>query len=67
MIRDDDIRYEQMLIEQMDYSLLFCWPPANFVYTKNGDLLLNKELMNQFLELGHAVPSGLLVGEVASQ
>jgi len=56
------IRSERMLIEQLDYNLLFrwfvglnsddpVWPPADFVYTKNRDRLLSEDLMAQFLEL----------------
>lgn len=54
------IRSERMLIEQLDYNLLFrwlvglnpdhpVWHPTTF--TKNQDRLLNKELMAQFLAL----------------
>jgi transposase len=56
---------EQMLIEQMDYNLLFrwfvglspddpLWHPTTF--TKNRDRLLNEELMARFLELLLAAP-----------
>ncbi len=54
------IRSERMLIEQLDYILLFrwfvalnpddpVWHPSTF--TKNRDRLLNEELMVRFLEL----------------
>jgi transposase len=54
------IRSERMLIEQLDYNLLFrwfvglnpddpVWHPTTF--TKNRDRLLNEELMAKFLEL----------------
>jgi len=54
------IRTERMLIEQLDYNLLFrwcvwfnsddhVWHPTSF--TKNRDRLLNEELMAKFLEL----------------
>ena len=54
------IRSERMLIEQLDYNLLFrwfvglnpddpVWHPTSF--TKNRDRLLNEELMAKFLEL----------------
>jgi transposase len=59
------IRSERMLIEQLDYNLLFrwfvglnpddpVWHPTTF--TKNRDRLLNEELMAQFLELLLAAP-----------
>lgn len=54
------IRSERMLMEQLDYNLLFrwfvglnpddpVWHPTTF--TKNRDRLLNEELMAKFLEL----------------
>ena len=54
------IRSKRMLIEQLDYNLLFrwfvglnpddpVWLPTTF--TKNRDRLLNEELMAKFLEL----------------
>ncbi|KAF0654668.1 transposase [Cyanobium sp. Copco_Reservoir_LC18] len=59
------IRSERMLIEQLDYNLLFrwfvgldpddpVWHPTTF--TKNRDRLLNEELMARFLELLLAAP-----------
>jgi len=59
------IRSERMLIEQLDYNLLFrwfvglnpddpVWHPTTF--TKNRDRLLNEELMARFLELLMASP-----------
>ena len=59
------IRSERMLIEQLDYNLLFrwfvglnpdepVWHPTTF--TKNRDRLLNEELMATFLELLMASP-----------
>ena len=59
------IRSERMLIEQIDYNLLFrwfvglnpddpVWHPTTF--TKNRDRLLNEELMAKFLELLLAAP-----------
>ncbi len=59
------IRSERMLIEQLDYNLLFrwfvglnpddpVWHPTSF--TKNRDRLLNEELMARFLELLLASP-----------
>ncbi len=54
------ISSEQMLIEQLDYNLLFSWfvslNPDDPVwrpttYIKNSDRLLNEELMAKFLEL----------------
>ena len=59
------IRSERMLIEQLDYNLLFrwfvglnpddpVWHPTTF--TKNRDRLLHEELMAQFLELLLAAP-----------
>jgi IS5 family transposase len=59
------IRSERMLIEQLDYILLFrwfvglnpddpVWHPTTF--TKNRDRLLNEELMAKFLELLVASP-----------
>uniref|UniRef100_UPI001C240695 IS5 family transposase n=1 Tax=Synechococcus sp. CCY 9618 TaxID=2815602 RepID=UPI001C240695 len=59
------IRSERMLIEQLDYNLLFrwfvglnpddpVWHPTTF--TKNRDRLLNEELMARFLELLMAAP-----------
>lgn len=59
------IRSERMLIEQLDYNLLFrwfvglnpddpVWHPTTF--TKNRDRLLNEELMARFLELLLASP-----------
>ncbi len=59
------IRSERMLIEQLDYNLLFrwfvglnpddpVWHPTTF--TKNRDRLLNEELMAKFLELLLAAP-----------
>ncbi|KMM17419.1 IS5 family transposase [Synechococcus sp. GFB01] len=59
------IRSERMLIEQLDYNLLFrwfvglnpddpVWHPTTF--TKNRDRLLNEELMAMFLELLLASP-----------
>ncbi|NDC35177.1 MAG: IS5 family transposase, partial [Synechococcaceae bacterium WB9_2_112] len=59
------IRSERMLIEQLDYNLLFrwfvglnpddpVWHPTTF--TKNRDRLLNEELMAKFLELLLATP-----------
>jgi transposase len=59
------IRSERMLIEQLDYNLLFrwfvglnpddpVWHPSTF--TKNRDRLLNEELMARFLELLMAAP-----------
>ena len=59
------IRSERMLIEQVDYNLLFrwfvglnpddpVWHPTTF--TKNRDRLLNEELMAKFLELLLAAP-----------
>jgi transposase len=59
------IRSEQMLIEQLDYNLLFRWfvglNPDDPVWhptslTKNRDRLLNEELMAKFLELLLATP-----------
>ena len=60
------IRSERMLIEQLDYNLLFrwfvglnpddpVWHPTSF--TKNRDRLLNEELMAKFLELQLAAPA----------
>ncbi len=60
------IRSERMLIEQLDYNLLFrwfvglnpddpVWHPTSF--TKNPDRLLNEELMARFLELLLASPA----------
>ena len=59
------IRSERMLIEQLDYNLLFrwfvglnpddpVWHPTTF--TKNRERLLNEELMAKFLELLLASP-----------
>jgi transposase len=59
------IRSERMLIEQLDYNLLFrwfvglnpddpVWHPTTF--TKNRDRLLNEELMAKSLELLLAAP-----------
>jgi transposase len=59
------IRSERMLIEQLDYNLLFrwfvglnpddpVWHPTTF--TKNRERLLNEELMARFLELLMASP-----------
>ena len=59
------IRSERMLIEQLDYNLLFrwfvglnpddpVWHPTTF--TKNRDRLLKEELMAKFLELLLAAP-----------
>ena len=59
------IRSERMLMEQLDYNLLFrwfvglnpddpVWHPTTF--TKNRDRLLNEELMAKFLELLLAAP-----------
>ena len=59
------IRSERMLMEQLDYNLLFrwfvglnpddpVWHPTPF--TKNRDRLLNEELMARFLELLMASP-----------
>jgi transposase len=59
------IRSERMLIEQLDYNLLFrwfvglnpddpVWHPTTF--SKNRDRLLNEELMAKFLELLLAAP-----------
>ena len=59
------IHSERMLIEQLDYNLLFrwfvglnpddpVWHPTTF--TKNRDRLLNEELMAKFLELLLASP-----------
>jgi hypothetical protein len=59
------IRSERMLIEHLDYNLLFrwfvglnpddpVWHPTSF--TKNRDRLLNEELMARFLELLLASP-----------
>ena len=59
------IRSERMLMEQLDYNLLFrwlvglnpddpVWHPTTF--TKNRDRLLNEELMARFLELLMASP-----------
>ena len=59
------IRSERMLIEQLDYNLLFrwfvglnpddpIWHPTSF--TKNRDRLFNEELMAKFLELLLAAP-----------
>ncbi|QEY32552.1 IS5 family transposase [Synechococcus sp. RSCCF101] len=59
------IRSERMLIEQLDYNLLFrwfvglnpddpVWHPTTF--TKNRDRLLNEDLMARFLELLLASP-----------
>ena len=59
------IRSERMLMEQLDYNLLFrwfvglnpddhVWHPTSF--TKNRDRLLNEELMAKFLELLLAAP-----------
>ena len=59
------IRSERMLIEQLDYNLLFRWfvglNPDDPVwhattFTKNRDRLLNEELMAKFLELLLAAP-----------
>ena len=61
------IRTERMLIEQLDYNLLFrwcvwfnsddhVWHPTSF--TKNRDRLLNEELMAKFLELLLTSPEG---------
>lgn len=60
------IRSERMLMEQLDYNLLFrwfvglnpddpVWHPTTF--TKNRDRLLNEELMAKFLELLLAAPA----------
>ena len=59
------IRSERLLIEQLDYNLLFrwfiglnpddpVWHPTTF--TKNRDRVLNEELMAKFLELLLAAP-----------
>jgi len=59
------IRSERMLMEQLDYNLLFrwfvglnpddpVWHPTTF--TKNRDRLLNEELMAKYLELLLAAP-----------
>jgi IS5 family transposase len=59
------IRSERMLMEQLDYNLLFrwfvglnpddpVWHPTTF--TKNRDRLLNEQLMAKFLELLMASP-----------
>jgi transposase len=59
------IRSERMLMEQLDYNLLFrwfvglnpddsVWHPTTF--TKNRDRLLNEELLAKFLELLLASP-----------
>lgn len=59
------IRSERMLMEQLDYNLLFrwfvglnpddpVWHPTSF--TKNRNRLLNEELMAKFLELLLATP-----------
>jgi len=59
------IRSERMLMEQLDYNLLFRWfvglNPDDVVwhpttFTKNRDRLLNEELMAKFLELLLASP-----------
>jgi transposase len=59
------IRSQRMLIEQLDYNLLFRWfvglNPDDPVWhptkvTKNRDRLLNEELMAKFLELLLAAP-----------
>ena len=59
------IRSERMLIEQLDYNLLFRWfvglnpdDPVwhSTTFTKNRDRLLNEELMAKFLELLLAAP-----------
>ncbi len=59
------IRSERMLIEQLDYNLLFRWfvvlNPDDPVwhptlFTKNRDRLLNEQLIAQFLELLLAAP-----------
>jgi transposase len=59
------IRSERVLIEQLDYNLLFRWfvglNPGDLVwhpttFTKNRDRLLNEELMAKFLELLLAAP-----------
>ena len=68
------IHSERMLIEQLDYNLLFrwfvglnpddpVWHPTTF--TKNRDRLLNEELMATFLELLLAAPEvkPLLISE----
>ncbi len=58
---------ERMLIEQLDYNLLFRWfvglNPDDPVwhattFTKNPDRLFNEKLMAKFLELLLAVPEG---------
>jgi transposase len=59
------IRSERMLMEQLDYNLLFRWfvglnpdDPVwhSTTFTKNRDRLLNEELMAKFLELLMASP-----------
>jgi transposase len=59
------IRSERMLMEQLDYNLLFRWfvglnpdDPVRHptTFTKNRDRLLNEELMARFLELLMASP-----------
>ncbi len=68
------VRLERMLIEQLDYNLLFSWfvglNPDDPVwhattFTKNRDRLLNEELMAKFLELLMASPEAkpLLISE----
>lgn len=59
------IRSERLLIEQLDYNLLFRWfiglnpdDPVwhSTTFTKNRDRVLNEELMAKFLELLLAAP-----------
>jgi transposase len=66
------IRSERMLMEQLDYNLLFRWfvgmemdePVWNHaVFSKNRDRLLNQELARQFFERVKALAAGLMSDE----
>jgi transposase len=66
------VRSERMLMEQLDYNLLFRWfvgmemdePVWNHaVFSKNRDRLLNQELAQQFFARVKAQASGLMSDE----
>ena len=65
------IRSERLLMEQLDYNLLFrwfgglemdepIWDPT--VFTKNRDRLLNQELAQSFFRSRHGAGEGMDVG-----
>ena len=66
------VRSERMLMEQLDYNLLFRWFVGmemdesvwnHAVFSKNRDRLLNQELAQQFFMLVKAQASGLMSDE----